>query len=438
MTTITDTLRGILFQLVFIFAIIHISLASPTDEGVTTEFETADGLDSYYDGQTADDSESLSLRQFKTAEIADAVLGTHLSENTAGIEALIPKSQISTPCEKKVTEGVMKEKVVMEQEIEMEQENPAGGDEQNSTESAKMYKVSCDKRSITGIENFIVQVLNASQDLMDFLNSNSSECSLVLFYTSWCQFSAHLAPHFNALPRVFPIMHFLALDASQHSSLSTRFGTVAVPNILLFQGAKPMARFNHTERTLETLTAFITNQTGFEAVVGQVVTDDDRVGPLLSMPAEEQTACAVCVCVCYAALCMCVMSGLMFRTFCTESRSVLSIRRNLLLSAAKMTTDSHWLSATEREHALMELKATGWVELEERDALYKELHFKTFNQAFGFMSRVALQAEKMNHHPEWFNVYNKVQVTLTTHDCGGLSKKDIRLAKFIDKVALRM
>ncbi|KAK3524240.1 hypothetical protein QTP70_023581 [Hemibagrus guttatus] len=386
MNTITDTLRGILFQLVFIFAIIHISLASPTDEGVTTEFETADGLDSYYDGQTADDSESLSLRQFKTAEIADAVLGTHLSENTAGIEALIPKSQISTPCEKKVTEGVMKEKVVMEQEIEMEQENPAGGDEQNSTESAKMYKVSCDKRSITGIENFIVQVLNASQDLMDFLNSNSSECSLVLFYTSWCQFSAHLAPHFNALPRVFPIMHFLALDASQHSSLSTRFGTVAVPNILLFQGAKPMARFNHTERTLETLTAFITNQTGFEAVVGQVVTDDDRVGPLLSMP----------------------------------------------------TTDSHWLSATEREHALMELKATGWVELEERDALYKELHFKTFNQAFGFMSRVALQAEKMNHHPEWFNVYNKVQVTLTTHDCGGLSKKDIRLAKFIDKVALRM
>ncbi|TTE81788.1 Pterin-4-alpha-carbinolamine dehydratase 2 [Bagarius yarrelli] len=56
----------------------------------------------------------------------------------------------------------------------------------------------------------------------------------------------------------------------------------------------------------------------------------------------------------------------------------------------------------------MELKATGWMELEERDALYKELHFKTFNQAFGFMSRVALQAEKMNHHPEWFNVYNKV------------------------------
>ncbi|XP_055037033.1 pterin-4-alpha-carbinolamine dehydratase 2 isoform X2 [Misgurnus anguillicaudatus] len=101
-----------------------------------------------------------------------------------------------------------------------------------------------------------------------------------------------------------------------------------------------------------------------------------------------------------------------------------------------MATD--WLSPAEREQFLMELKATGWVEVDDRDALYKELHFKTFNQAFGFMSRVALQAEKMNHHPEWFNVYNKVQVTLTTHDCGGLSKKDIRLAKFIDKVALSL
>ncbi|XP_060791259.1 thioredoxin domain-containing protein 15 isoform X1 [Neoarius graeffei] len=288
MTFITETRRGILFALVFIFAIIHISLETPSDEAVTHGFEIPDELE----GQSTEDAESLSRRQFKTAEIADAVLGTDLSENTAGIEAFIPKNLISTPCEKEVTEEVKEEDVVMKEEavmevVEMKQERPAGGDEQNSTETAKTYKVSCDKRSIIGLDTFIVQILNASQDLMDFLNSNSSECSLVLFYTSWCQFSAHLAPHFNALPRVFPIMHFLALDASQHSSLSTRFGTVAVPNILLFQGAKPMARFNHTERTLETLTAFIANQTGFEAVVGQMVTDDDRVGPLLSVPVRS-------------------------------------------------------------------------------------------------------------------------------------------------------
>uniref|UniRef100_A0AC11D290 Pterin-4 alpha-carbinolamine dehydratase 2 n=1 Tax=Ovis aries TaxID=9940 RepID=A0AC11D290_SHEEP len=56
-------------------------------------------------------------------------------------------------------------------------------------------------------------------------------------------------------------------------------------------------------------------------------------------------------------------------------------------------------------------------------------------QAFGFMSRVALQAEKMNHHPEWFNVYNKVQITLTSHDSGGVTKRDVKLAKFIEKAA---
>ncbi|XP_071614497.1 pterin-4-alpha-carbinolamine dehydratase 2 isoform X3 [Heliangelus exortis] len=56
-------------------------------------------------------------------------------------------------------------------------------------------------------------------------------------------------------------------------------------------------------------------------------------------------------------------------------------------------------------------------------------------QAFGFMTRVALQAEKMNHHPEWFNVYSKVQITLISHDCGGLTKRDVKLAQFIDKAA---
>lgn len=60
-------------------------------------------------------------------------------------------------------------------------------------------------------------VFHFTQDLMEFLNANSTKCSVVLFFTAWCQFSARLAPHFNALPRTFPGMHFLALDASQHS-----------------------------------------------------------------------------------------------------------------------------------------------------------------------------------------------------------------------------
>ncbi|KAM6907192.1 pterin-4-alpha-carbinolamine dehydratase 2 [Xenentodon cancila] len=107
-------------------------------------------------------------------------------------------------------------------------------------------------------------------------------------------------------------------------------------------------------------------------------------------------------------------------------------------SSSKMPADTQWLSAIERDQLVSEVRATGWSQVEDRDAIFKELLFKSFNQAFGFMSRVALQAEKMNHHPEWFNVYNKVQITLTTHDCGGLSKRDIKMAKFIDKITLSM
>ena len=96
------------------------------------------------------------------------------------------------------------------------------------------------------------------------------------------------------------------------------------------------------------------------------------------------------------------------------------------------------LTAEERETELQPLKSSGWTEVEGRDAIYKEFKFKNFNQAFGFMTRVALTSEKMDHHPEWFNVYSRVQVTLTTHDCGGLSAKDVKLAKFMERAASSM
>lgn len=73
-----------------------------------------------------------------------------------------------------------------------------------------------------------------------------------------------------------------------------------------------------------------------------------------------------------------------------------------------------------------------WEMVEGRDAIKKTFTFKNFNQAFGFMTRVALKAEKMDHHPEWFNVYNRVEVTLSTHDADGLTMRDIELAKFMD------
>ncbi len=91
------------------------------------------------------------------------------------------------------------------------------------------------------------------------------------------------------------------------------------------------------------------------------------------------------------------------------------------------------LTAGERRDALGTLD--GWAEVEGRDAIRKTFQFKTFNQAFGFMTRAALTAEKMDHHPEWLNVYNRVDVTLATHDAGGVTDLDIRLARFMDKAA---
>ena len=80
-------------------------------------------------------------------------------------------------------------------------------------------------------------------------------------------------------------------------------------------------------------------------------------------------------------------------------------------------------------------KLSGWSEVVGRDAISKKFQFKDFNQAFGFMTMAALMAEKLDHHPEWFNVYNRVDIVLSTHDAGGLSERDIALAKLIDAAA---
>lgn len=80
-------------------------------------------------------------------------------------------------------------------------------------------------------------------------------------------------------------------------------------------------------------------------------------------------------------------------------------------------------------------RLAGWRAAEGRDAIVKEFRFKDFNAAFGFMTRVALYADKHDHHPEWFNVYNRVDVTLATHDAGGVTDKDVALAHFMDEAA---
>lgn len=80
-------------------------------------------------------------------------------------------------------------------------------------------------------------------------------------------------------------------------------------------------------------------------------------------------------------------------------------------------------------------KLSGWTLVAGRPAISKSFVFKSFSEAWGFMSRAALAAEKLNHHPEWFNVYNRVDVTLSTHDAGGLTDLDFKLAARLDKFA---
>ncbi|NMG45785.1 4a-hydroxytetrahydrobiopterin dehydratase [Aromatoleum toluvorans] len=91
------------------------------------------------------------------------------------------------------------------------------------------------------------------------------------------------------------------------------------------------------------------------------------------------------------------------------------------------------LDDDERAAALATLPE--WALVAGRDAITRSIRFKDFNAAFAFMTRVALKAEKMDHHPEWFNVYNRVDITLSTHDAGGLTERDVALARFIDQVA---
>lgn len=92
------------------------------------------------------------------------------------------------------------------------------------------------------------------------------------------------------------------------------------------------------------------------------------------------------------------------------------------------------LSGEAREQALGGLN--GWIYDPAADAISHDFKFKTFSEAFSFMTRVALAAEKMGHHPEWSNVYNKVTITLTTHDAGGLTQKDVDLAEKIDRLMI--
>lgn len=93
------------------------------------------------------------------------------------------------------------------------------------------------------------------------------------------------------------------------------------------------------------------------------------------------------------------------------------------------------LEGQAREDALAELAKTGWAQPQDRDAIYKKFEFSDFRAAFGWMTQMALYAERWDHHPEWANMYKTVHVVLTTHSAGGLSDLDIRMARKMDETA---
>ena len=98
-----------------------------------------------------------------------------------------------------------------------------------------------------------------------------------------------------------------------------------------------------------------------------------------------------------------------------------------------MQDDEYRLLSPEEVKQELEKLGRGWVVKDNK--LFKVFEFKDFNKAFGFMARVALEAERLQHHPEWFNVYNRVEISLTTHDLGGISTYDFKLARRIEEIA---
>ncbi|XP_071106492.1 thioredoxin domain-containing protein 15-like [Haliotis cracherodii] len=160
----------------------------------------------------------------------------------------------------------------------------------NETDGSKKYKFQCIGRNVTENTTLEVRLVNSST-LLEVLsfdkNRTTGDCVLVMFYAPWCQFCAKTAPHYNALARAYPQLEVLAVDAVHFSNLNARFGTVAVPNVMLFHQSRSAVRFNHTERVFHSFIQFIKNVTGLEPNTTVNVTEGDFQGPLPSVPTED-------------------------------------------------------------------------------------------------------------------------------------------------------
>lgn len=118
----------------------------------------------------------------------------------------------------------------------------------------------------------------------------------------------------------------------------------------------------------------------------------------------------------------------------TLERNFYSSVENSQANKMSSYTQHMFTEASEKEDALRSICKSNWTKCTEKEAIIKSFTFRNFVQAFSFMTAVALEAEKIDHHPEWSNVYNKVEITLTSHFCNGVSLLDIKLARIIDNI----
>ncbi|ELU09559.1 hypothetical protein CAPTEDRAFT_181464 [Capitella teleta] len=156
----------------------------------------------------------------------------------------------------------------------------------NALNKAKHIK--CVARDLKG-EPLQVEIVN-SHTLLQHLgakNGTDGHCYVVLFFAPWCTFCARMAPHYNAIARAFPDLHVLAINAAHFSNLNSRYGTISVPNVLIFHNSKAVARFNKSFRTLKSFSKFIHNITGIRANASVTVMPWDHEGPLPSSVLEE-------------------------------------------------------------------------------------------------------------------------------------------------------
>lgn len=175
-------------------------------------------------------------------------------------------------------------------EQEVEKKDVENSKSTNATKSGRPTKVTCLQRNGTEVILSTVQVLNTSllpSSFQTIPNATIAQCVLVLFYAPWCHFSAAAAPHYNALPRVFPDISCIAVNAATYSSLNARYGTVAIPTLLLFHNGQPVAKFNDSHYTLENFTTFIKKYTNLEPNRSATVTSADFEGPLPSTASDD-------------------------------------------------------------------------------------------------------------------------------------------------------